>query len=87
MKTRPDYDTLIFAMFLLYASRPRKREPDEIGRNFIGDVGDAPEKSWTRPLGPYGPAVKISGVKFQNGTPQIAFVNDLEEPESQPDFW
>jgi hypothetical protein len=36
---------------------------------------------------PYSPAAKLTGMKFRNATPQIAFVNDLEEPGRQPDFW
>jgi len=40
-KTQPDFETHILAMFLLYASRPRKAEPDESGSYFIGDVGNA----------------------------------------------
>jgi len=51
----------------------------------LGEIGSAAEKDWQRAT-PYSPAIKIQGVKFQNETPLIAFVNDLEEPEKPPDF-
>ncbi len=41
-------DRHVLAMFLLYASRPRDAEPDETGRYFIGDVGDAPDRTFER---------------------------------------
>jgi len=43
-----DPDRHVLAMFLLYASRPRNAEPDETGAYFIGDVGDAPERTFER---------------------------------------
>ena len=41
-------DRHVLARFLLYASRPRDAEPDETGRYFIGDVGDAPDRTFER---------------------------------------
>ena len=52
----------------------------------LGEIGAAKAKDWER-LTPYSPAVKIAGVKFENDVPRIAFVNDLEHPEQQPDGW
>lgn len=52
----------------------------------LGEIGVTREKNWERPT-PYSPAIKISGVKFDNQNPQIAFVNDLEHPGRSPEFW
>jgi hypothetical protein len=40
-KPHSDFDRFMLGMFLLYATRPRKAEPDESGSYFIGDVGTA----------------------------------------------
>jgi len=45
---RSNLDAFVWALFLLYASRPSDAEPDETGRYFIGDCGDVPERTWTR---------------------------------------
>jgi len=55
MKTQSDFEAHILAMFILYASRPRKREPDETGAYFIGNVGEALERNFQRWC-PYSPA-------------------------------
>ena len=34
-----DFDAFVWAMFLLWVSRPGNAEPDETGAYFIGDVG------------------------------------------------
>jgi hypothetical protein len=86
MMDRREFDIHVVVMFLVWASRPKNPDPQLDGRYFIGEVGDAPEKNWERPT-PYSPAIKISGVKFRGEVPCLAFVNDLEEPNSQPDFW
>jgi len=36
-----DIDAFIWAMFLLYGSRPRNPGPEPDGSYFIGDVGEA----------------------------------------------
>lgn len=82
---RFDVDARILAYWLMFLRTPgRATLPGECVD--LGEIGQVREKDWER-LTPYSPAVKLSGVKFQNETPQIAFVNDLEEPERQPDFW
>jgi hypothetical protein len=86
MMDEREFDMFVMAMFFLWASRPRDPNPQPDGSYFIGEVGDAREKTWER-LTPYSPAVKISGIKFRNETPYLAFVNDLDEPGYQPDFW
>jgi len=47
-QTPPDLDSHILAMFLLWAKAPRKAEPEVDGSYWLGDVGEAPEKSWTK---------------------------------------
>jgi hypothetical protein len=80
------HKTLVWAYWLRYLLAPgTPTAPGEVVD--LGELGSAPDKNWERPKGPYSPAVKISGVKFQNEVPRIAFVNDLEEPERQPEFW
>jgi hypothetical protein len=78
-------DKIIFAMYVEFVRNPGRGtlpgEPVE-----LGEIGQVEEKNWWRFIRSRL-AVKISGVKFQNESPQIAFINDLEEPESQPDFW
>ena len=86
MMDQREFDTFVIAMFFLWASRPKDPNPQPDGSFFIGEVNDVPPKTWER-LTPYSPAVKISGVKFRNETPYLAFVNDLDQPGCQPDFW
>jgi len=50
---KPEPDGFIVAMFLLWASRPGKRDSETDGSYFIGEVGEVPEKNWARPIGPY----------------------------------
>jgi hypothetical protein len=49
---KPDVDAFLWAMFLLWASRPTKQNSEPDGSYFIGDVGGAREKNWER-LTPY----------------------------------
>jgi hypothetical protein len=78
-------EAYIRAMWSMFLRAPGKNTlPGE--RVYLGEIGETRDKDWER-LTPYSPAVKISGVKFTNETPRIAFVNDLEEPERQPEFW
>ena len=60
-KFQPEFDPdqHVFAMFLLYATRPSNAEPDETGAYFIGDCGNMPEKNWARLIGPYSPAQRV----------------------------
>jgi hypothetical protein len=86
LKVNPeDFETMVLRYWLMFLRAPGRQtlpgEPVD-----LGEIGLVNEKNWGR-FTPYSPAVKLSGVKFQNETPQIAFVNDLEEPERQPDFW
>jgi hypothetical protein len=39
---------LLWAYFLMYARAPRKAAPDEAGFYSLGEVGRAPEKTWTK---------------------------------------
>jgi hypothetical protein len=86
LKENPeDFDTMVLRYWLMFLRAPgRDTLPGECVD--LGEVGQVRAKDWER-LTPYSPAVKLGGVKFQNEIPQIAFVNDLEEPERQPDFW
>ncbi len=52
---RDDADAFLWAMFLLWASRPSKQDCEQDGSYFIGDVGEAPKKNWER-LNPYAVA-------------------------------
>jgi hypothetical protein len=80
-----DREAYIAAMWLMFLRAPgRSTAPGEPVD--LREIGLVAPKNWER-LTPYSPAVKISGVKFENERPLIAFVNDLDEPESQPDFW
>jgi hypothetical protein len=47
-----NFDAFVAAMFLMFARAPRKAEPDIDGSYELGEIGSAPEKSWTR-LTPY----------------------------------
>lgn len=52
-RTAPqDVNAFIWAMYLLWASRPSKPEPELDGSYFIGDAGETPQKNWERPT-PY----------------------------------
>ncbi len=44
----PDIDAHILAMWILFLSRPSKKLPELDGSFFIGDVGEAAEKTWQR---------------------------------------
>ena len=80
-----NFDQFVWVMWLMYCRAPGlKTAPGEVVD--LGEIGCVKEKNWSR-VTPYSPVVKISGVKFRNETPQIGFVNDLEDPERQPDFW
>ncbi len=52
---RSNLDAFVWALFLLYASRPSDAEPDETGRYFIGDCGNVLERTFKRWC-PYSPA-------------------------------
>jgi len=56
-QVKPDFDAFVAAMFLMFARAPRKPEPDVDGFFELGEIGDAPEKVWTR-LTPYSIARK-----------------------------
>jgi len=80
-----DQKAYIEAMWLMFLRAPgRQTAPGELVD--LGEIGVTKEKDWQRAT-PYSPAINIWGIKFQNETPLIAFVNDLEEPEKPPDFW
>jgi len=51
-------ERFIFGMFLLYATRPSKASPELDGSHYIGEVGSAPEKDWTKAT-PYSLARKL----------------------------
>jgi hypothetical protein len=52
----------------------------------LGELGRVAEKDWQRAT-PYSPAIKVSGIKFKDERPLLAFVNDLENPGEAPFFW
>ena len=80
-----DREAYIAAMWLMFLRAPgcgtAPGEPVD-----LYEIGLVAPKNWER-LTPYSPAVKISGVKFENERRCIAFVNDLSGSEDQPDFW
>jgi hypothetical protein len=43
-----NFNAFVWALFLLYASRPSKRNPEPDGSYFIGDVGEAAEPTFKR---------------------------------------
>jgi hypothetical protein len=43
-----DPEARMLALFLMYARAPRKAAPDEAGFYSLGEVGRAPEKTWTK---------------------------------------
>jgi hypothetical protein len=43
-----DPEAYMLLMFLMYARAPRKAAPDEAGFYSLGEVGRAPEKTWTK---------------------------------------
>jgi hypothetical protein len=62
VKMRPPVDlreAYVLAMYLLWASRPSKRDCERDGSYFIGDVGEAPKKNWTK-MTPYSPARRVT---------------------------
>jgi hypothetical protein len=80
-----DREAYILSMWLMFLRAPgRETAPGEAVD--LGEIGAVKGKDFER-LTPYSPAVKISGVKFTNETPRIAFVNDLEDPTNAPFFW
>jgi hypothetical protein len=56
-KPRDWRDAYIRAMFLIFLRCPRKPEPEIDGFYSLGEIGEAPEKAWTR-LTPYSIARK-----------------------------
>ena len=53
----PDFDAFVSAMMLMFARAPRKANPEIDGFFELGEIGEAPEKEWTR-LTPYSIARK-----------------------------
>jgi hypothetical protein len=47
-----NFDAFVAAMYLMFARAPRKATPNIDGSYELGEIGAAPEKSWTR-LTPY----------------------------------
>jgi hypothetical protein len=45
---KPDIDAFILAMFLMWARAPRTPNADIDGAFDLGEVGAAPEKTWTK---------------------------------------
>lgn len=44
----PDLDSLLLAYFLMFARCPRTPNPDIDGHFNLGEIGEAPEKTWTK---------------------------------------
>ena len=51
-ESKSKQEVFIAAMFLMFCRAPKKAEPDVDGKFELGEVGEAPEKTWTR-LTPY----------------------------------
>jgi hypothetical protein len=49
-------DPRIEALWIYFLLAPSKGEPEDDGSFFIGNVGNGPEKNWTREQTPYSPA-------------------------------
>jgi len=54
---------LIDAMFLIFATMPKKAEAESDGSFNLGEIGITPEKNWTRQRGPHSPAEKDDAVQ------------------------
>ena len=55
IKFQPKFDpaeAYVAAMFVMWARAPRQERPDLDGFYELGEIGEAPEKEWTR-LTPY----------------------------------
>jgi hypothetical protein len=48
VQPKPDLDAHILAMFLIWARALRTPNPDIDGAFDLGEVGAAPEKTWTK---------------------------------------
>jgi hypothetical protein len=80
-----DQKAFIEAMWIMFLRAPeRPTAPGECVD--LGEVGSVKEKDWQRAT-PYSPAIKVSGIKFKDERPLLAFVNDLENPGEAPFFW
>jgi hypothetical protein len=44
----PEVDPLILSYWLMFCRAPKKAEPEIDGSFFIGEIGEAPEKQWSR---------------------------------------
>jgi hypothetical protein len=80
-----DQKAYIEAMWILFLRAPGQPHGTRRNRD-LGEVGSVKEKGWQRAT-PYSLAIKVSGIKFKNGSPLLAFVNDLEESAETPFFW
>ena len=45
---KQDVDAFVAAMFLMWARAPRNSNPDLDGSFNLGEIGTAPEKTWTK---------------------------------------
>lgn len=66
----PDFDTFVTAMFLMFARAPRKATPEIDGSYSLGEIGEAPEKKWTR-LTPYSIARKEPNGDYQSNNSRV----------------
>ena len=53
---KPDFDSFVYGMLILYLLQPSKSEPDLDGMYDLGEINGVPEKNWTKST-PYSPAV------------------------------
>lgn len=58
-KPKPDCDAFITAMYLMFLRAPRDPKPNLDGSFSLGEIGETPEKQWTR-MTPYSIARKES---------------------------
>ena len=45
---KPDFDALIQAYWLMFLCAPARPTPEPDGFYSLGEIGEAPEKSWTK---------------------------------------
>lgn len=65
-----DFDAFVTAMFLMFARAPRKATPEIDGSYSLGEIGEAPEKKWTR-LTPYSIARKEPNGDYQSNNSRV----------------
>lgn len=82
----PDFEAFVLAMFLMFARAPRQADPDVDGFYSLGEIGQAPEKNWSR-LTPYSPAARErDGADCKCGEPDCIGHEVIDEQIQFPGF-